>query len=100
MIRYEAFSFVEDTIKGTVLAMESDKAAGEIFHIGSDQEITIAELIKAVGEMMGYTENMLRLQRFLVRSVEDALTFQGKKSARLSSSNSLERWVGVHRRMV
>ena len=50
-----AFSFVDDTIKGTVLAMESNKAAGEIFHIGSSQEISIEELIRAVGEMMGYS---------------------------------------------
>ena len=50
-----AFSFVDDTINGTVLAMESDMAAGEIFHIGSSQEISIEELIKAVGEIMGYS---------------------------------------------
>ena len=45
---------IEDTVKGTVLAMESDLAAGEIFHIGSSQEISIEELIKAVGQMMNY----------------------------------------------
>ena len=49
-----AFSFIDDTVEGTVLAMESDKAAGEIFHIGSQHEISIEELIKAVGEMMEY----------------------------------------------
>jgi UDP-glucose 4-epimerase len=50
-----AFSFISDTIEGSVLAMESDKAAGEIFHIGSSQEISIEELIKTVGNMMGYS---------------------------------------------
>ena len=50
-----AFSFIADTIEGSVLAMESDKAAGEIFHIGSSQEISIEELIKTVGDMMGYS---------------------------------------------
>jgi len=50
-----AFSFIADTVEGSVLAMESDKAAGEIFHIGSSQEISIEELIKAVGELMGYS---------------------------------------------
>ena len=50
-----AFSFISDTIEGSVLAMESDKAAGEIFHIGSCQEISVEELIKTVGDMMGYS---------------------------------------------
>lgn len=49
-----SFSYIEDTVEGTVLAMESDAAAGEIFHIGSSQEISIEELIKAVGQMTGY----------------------------------------------
>tara|TARA_B100001013_G_scaffold177142_1_gene106483 strand:- start:2017 stop:2406 length:390 start_codon:yes stop_codon:yes gene_type:complete len=50
-----AFSFITDTVEGSVLAMESDKAAGEIFHIGSSQEISIEELIKTVGDIMGYS---------------------------------------------
>ena len=50
-----AFSFISDTVEATVLAMESDKAAGEIFHIGSTTEITIEELIRSVGDMMGYS---------------------------------------------
>jgi len=49
-----AFSYIDDTVEGSVLAMESDMAAGEIFHIGSSQEISIEELIKAVGDIMGY----------------------------------------------
>ena len=50
-----AFSFITDIVEGSVLAMESDKAAGEIFHIGSSQEISIEELIKTVGDIMGYS---------------------------------------------
>jgi nucleoside-diphosphate-sugar epimerase len=50
-----AFSYITDTIKGTVLAMESSRAADEIFHIGSSEEITIETLIKTVGNLMGYT---------------------------------------------
>jgi nucleoside-diphosphate-sugar epimerase len=50
-----AFSFVSDTIEGTVLAMESDKASGKIFHIGNSKEISIEELIKAVGEIMEFS---------------------------------------------
>ena len=54
-----AFSFIADTVEGTVLAMESDQAAGEIFHIGSSKEISIEELIKTVGDMMGYSGEYL-----------------------------------------
>jgi len=50
-----SFSYIEDTVEGSVLAMESDKSVGEIFHIGNSQEISIEELIKTVGDMMGYT---------------------------------------------
>jgi UDP-glucose 4-epimerase len=50
-----AFSYIDDTVEGTVLAMESNMAAGEIFHIGSSQEVSIEELIRAVGEIMGYS---------------------------------------------
>ena len=52
-----AFCFIDDTVKGSVLAMESEKSVGEIFHIGNSQEISIEILIKTVGEMMGYTGN-------------------------------------------
>jgi UDP-glucose 4-epimerase len=50
-----AFSYIDDTIAGTILAMETDDVESQIFHIGSSQEISIEELIKAVGEMMGYS---------------------------------------------
>lgn len=49
-----SFSYIEDTVEGSVLAMESDKGSGEIFHIGSPKEISIEELIKSVGKMMDY----------------------------------------------
>lgn len=50
-----AFSFVDDTVAGTVSAMEHPAAAGEIFHIGSDKEITIEELIRATGDLCGFS---------------------------------------------
>ena len=49
-----AFSFIDDTVEGSVLAMESNNAAGKIFHIGSSDEISIETLIKAVGNIIGY----------------------------------------------
>lgn len=50
-----AFSYVDDAVKGTILAMNKEGISGEIFHIGSEEEISIERLTKTVGKMMGYT---------------------------------------------
>jgi UDP-glucose 4-epimerase len=49
-----AFCFISDASEGTVLAMENQNSVQEIFHMGSPIEITIEELTKTVGKMMGY----------------------------------------------
>ena len=49
-----AFCFITDAAMGTVLAMENENSDQEIYHMGSPDEITIAELVKAVGDLMGY----------------------------------------------
>ena len=48
-----AFNHIDDAVNGTVLAMEKG-ANGEIYHIGTQEEITIKELIQYTGELMGY----------------------------------------------
>ena len=50
-----AFCFVEDAVKGTVSAMESNKAAGEIYHIGNQDEINMETLTTYIGGLMGYS---------------------------------------------
>ena len=50
-----AFCFVEDAVKGTVSAMESDKAAGEIYHIGNQDEINMETLTTYIGGLMDYS---------------------------------------------
>ena len=50
-----AFCFVEDAVKGTVLAMESNKAAGQIYHIGNQDEINMETLTTYIGGLMGYS---------------------------------------------
>ena len=78
-----AFSYIDDTVEGSVLAMESDMAAGEIFHIGSSQEISIDEVIKAVGEMMGYSGEY-----------EEAPTYPGSVSRRCPDISKAKRVLG------
>ena len=48
------FCYITDAIDATILAMESKKAHGEIYHIGADKEITIERLIKTCGEFFNY----------------------------------------------
>jgi UDP-glucose 4-epimerase len=49
-----AFCDLRDGALGTILAMEYESSSSEIFHIGSDEEITIEEFVKEVGSLFGY----------------------------------------------
>ncbi len=49
-----SFSYISDSVEGTILAMESDKSDGQIYHIGSSDEISIEELIKETGRIMNF----------------------------------------------
>ena len=48
-----SFNYIDDAVEGTVLAMEKG-GNGEIYHIGTMEEITIEELIRYTGELMGF----------------------------------------------
>ena len=47
------FTFVADTIRGTLLAGDRPEALGEAFNIGSEHEITILDLAKLIQELSG-----------------------------------------------
>ena len=49
-----SFNYIDDAIEGTVLTMEKGKS-GEIYHIGTMDEITIEELVRTTGDLMGYS---------------------------------------------
>ena len=66
-----AFCFVEDAVRGTVLAMENSKSDGEIYHIGNSQEVTIRELTTFIGDLLGYKG-----------PYEEAVTYPGSVSRR------------------
>ena len=50
------FVSVHDIARACVAALESDKASGEVFNIGSGREYTIYEIAVKVGEILGRTE--------------------------------------------
>jgi UDP-glucose 4-epimerase len=45
------FTFVQDTVRGTMLAAERPEALGEAFNIGCQEELTITELAHLVREL-------------------------------------------------
>jgi NAD dependent epimerase/dehydratase len=47
------FTYVEDTCRGFLAIAEMDGGEGEVFHIGSNHEISIGDLVKLIGETMG-----------------------------------------------
>ena len=49
-----AFCSVDDAVRGTVAAMETERASGEIYHIGSEDEISMETLTREVGTLLGY----------------------------------------------
>jgi UDP-glucose 4-epimerase len=66
-----AFCYITDAVKGTVLAMEKPGTNAEIYHIGTQDEITIGELIHYAGELMGFSG-----------AYENAPTYPGSVSRR------------------
>jgi len=46
------FTFVEDTCRGLLALGSLEGGEGEIFHIGSDQEISVGDLLKTIAELM------------------------------------------------
>lgn len=47
------FSFVSDTVKGFVAALESDRGVGETVNLGSGFEISIADTAHEIADLMG-----------------------------------------------
>ena len=47
------FCHVTDAVRGLLLVMDSDKAVGEVFNVGNNQQISIIELAKKVIEITG-----------------------------------------------
>src|SRR5580658_3505759 len=49
------FTFVEDTCRGFIAIAELEDGEGEVFHIGSNREIAIGDLVKLIAEVTGVT---------------------------------------------
>lgn len=49
-----AFCFISDAVEVTSMAMENNHCNGKIYHIGTQDEITIETLIRATGDFFNY----------------------------------------------
>lgn len=49
-----SFCYITDAVQGTVLAMEQPNTNGQIYHIGTEDEITIGDLIHYAGDLMEF----------------------------------------------
>jgi UDP-glucose 4-epimerase len=52
---------VDDTVRGTLLAMDNPKAVGEIINIGNDEESSVLETARLIHELSG-VKKPLRLK--------------------------------------
>lgn len=56
-----SMGFVSDLVNGTVLALENDKAIGEIINIGNDEELSVLDTAKLIHRIAD-TKHELRLK--------------------------------------
>jgi len=74
------FTFVEDTCRGFIAIAEMQGGEGEVFHIGSNSEISVGDLFQLIAEIMGSSAKV----------VTDKARFRPEKSEvqRLKCENS------------
>lgn len=55
------FTYVADTVRGTILAATVKEAAGQVFNIGSDRETSINELARRIKELTGSSSEIVHV---------------------------------------
>ena len=55
------FCHVDDAVRALLFVMDSEKAVGEVFNVGNNQQITIMELAKKVIELTGASSNIEKI---------------------------------------
>jgi NAD dependent epimerase/dehydratase len=73
------FTFVDDTCRGLLAIAGLDRGFGEVFHIGSDQEISIADLFTLIAQSMS--------SKARIRTDSDRLRPSQSEVLRLRCSN-------------
>lgn len=74
-LQTRCFSFVEDTVRGILLSSQTPEAAGHVFNIGNDFEITILDLAHLIRDLAGSSSEITTLpyQDYYGQRFEDTL---------------------------
>ena len=60
-LQTRCFTYIDDTIRGTILAGAVKEAEGEVFNIGSSRETTILELARLVRGLVGSSSEIVHV---------------------------------------
>jgi len=60
------FNYISDTVNGFISAARSEKAVGEVVNIGGSNEISMADLVTLISEIMG-AETEVKVERNRIR---------------------------------
>mgnify|MGYP003334329023 FL=1 len=106
------FTYIDDTIEGTLRAGLDSRAEGKIFNVGNDRETTINELAALIIEMTG-TRSVIRRVSYEerygkgfedtkrripdVRRAEDVLGFRASVGLRDGLERTLQWWRQTHK---
>ena len=55
------FTYVDDTVRGTVLAGTVERASGQVFNIGANRETRIIDLARMIRDMLGSKSEIIRV---------------------------------------
>lgn len=56
-----SFTYVQDTVRGTMAAMETPEAVGQVFNIGNAQEFTITQVAETIRALVGANSGIVYL---------------------------------------
>ena len=88
------FCYITDAVEGTVLAMETPGTNGQIYHLGTQVETTIGDLIHYTGELMNFNGEYVNAPTYpgsVSRRSPDVS--KSKKELGFSAKVRLERWI-------
>jgi NAD dependent epimerase/dehydratase len=84
------FTFVEDTCRGFAAIADHDGGLGEVFHIGSQSEISIRELFRIIAELMSSDARVVQdAERMRPAGSE---VFHAERAPARATARSRSRW--------
>lgn len=83
-----SMAFVSDLVEGTILSMYSEKAIGEIFNIGNDEEMSVLETAELIHEISDSKEP-LKIKFIPIKEVFGEYTEIQRRKPDLSKANRI-----------